>query len=121
LNYGWPVITYGMNYNGTPISALTAKQGLEQPIIHWTPSIAVCGIAFYQGEQFPRWRNNLFVTGLASEELRRLVIEGQRVIEQEVLFKGIGRLRDVASGPDGFLYVVRNKPDDVVRLEPLKQ
>ena len=72
-----------MNYNGTPITALTAKEGLEQPVIHWTPSIAVCGIDFYEGDRFPRWRNHLFVTGLASEELRRVVIEGHRVVEQE--------------------------------------
>ena len=121
LNYGWPIITYGMNYNGTPITALTDKEGLEQPIVHWTPSIAVCGIDFYEGNQFPRWRNNLFVTGLASEELRRLVIEDHRVAEQELIFKGIGRVRDVASGPDGFLYVVLNKPDKVVRLEPVNE
>ncbi len=121
LNYGWPIITYGMNYNGTPITALTDKEGLEQPIVHWTPSIAVCGIDFYEGDQFPRWRNNLFVTGLASEELRRVVIAGHRVAEQEMIFKGIGRVRDVASGPDGFLYVVLNKPDKVVRLEPVNE
>lgn len=121
LNYGWPIITYGMNYNGTPITALTAKEGLEQPVIHWTPSIAVCGIDFYQGDKFPRWKNNLLVTGLASEELRRVVIDGHRVVEQEVLFKGIGRGRHVITGPDGFIYVVLNKPDSVVRLEPVAQ
>jgi glucose/arabinose dehydrogenase len=119
LNYGWPIITYGMNYNGTPITALTARAGLEQPVIHWTPSIAVCGIEFYRGDRFPRWRNNLLVTGLASEELRRVVTEGHRVVEQELLFKGIGRVRDVSTGPDGLVYVVLNKPDKVVRLEPV--
>ncbi len=121
LNYGWPIITYGMNYNGTPITALTAKPGLEQPVVHWTPSIAVCGIDFYEGDRFPRWRHHLFVTGLASEELRRVVIQGHRVVEQELIFKGIGRVRDVDSGPDGFLYVVLNKPDHVVRLEPVTE
>lgn len=117
-NYGWPIITYGMNYDGTPITGLTARAGLEQPVIHWTPSIAVCGIDFYDGDKFPRWKNNLFVTGLASEELRRVVIEGHRVTDQEILFKGIGRVRDVHSAPDGFLYVILNKPDKIVRLEP---
>ncbi len=117
-NYGWPVITYGMNYNGTPITGLTHKEGMEQPVVHWTPSIAVCAIAFYNGDKFPRWKNNLFVTALAREELRRLVIEGGKVTSQEVIFKGIGRVRDVAVGPDGFIYVVLNKPDKVVRLEP---
>ena len=117
-NYGWPVITYGIDYNGTPISGFTEKEGMEQPIIHWTPSIAVCGIDFYEGDRFPKWRNNLFVTALAQQELRRVVIDGHRVTDQEVLFKNIGRVRDVASGPDGFLYVLLNKPDKIVRVEP---
>jgi aldose sugar dehydrogenase len=121
LNYGWPIITYGMNYNGTPITALTAKEGLEQPVIHWTPSIAVCSARFYRGDKFPRWKNQLFVTALAQEELRRLVLDGHRVAEQEVIFKNIGRVRDVATGPDGLLYVALNKPDKVVRLEPVKE
>lgn len=118
-NYGWPVITHGMDYSGTPVTGgLTAKQGLEQPVIHWTPSIAVCGIDFYNGDKFPNWRNNLFVTGLGSQEFRRVVIEGHTVKEQEVIFKNIGRVRDVVSGPDGFLYIALNKPDQIVRLEP---
>jgi len=121
LNYGWPLITYGMNYNGTPITALTARDGLEQPILHWTPSLAVCAAHFYRGAAFPRWRHQLFVTALAQEELRRLVLEGQRVVEQEVLFKHIGRVRDVATGPDGLLYVALNKPDKIVRLEPVPE
>ena len=120
-NYGWPIITYGMNYNGTPITALTAREGLEQPVTYWTPSIAVCAARFYRGDQFPRWKNQLFVTALAQEELRRITIEGHRVVGQEVIFKGIGRVRDVATGPDGLLYVVLNKPDKIVRLEPVKE
>ena len=119
VNYGWPIITYGMNYNGTPITALTAQAGLEQPVVYWTPSLAVCGIEFYRGDRFARWRNNLLVTGLASEEMRRLILDGDRVVEQELLFKGLGRVRDVSTGPDGLIYVVLNKPDKVVRLEPV--
>lgn len=117
-NYGWPVITYGMNYDGTPITGITHRQGMEQPVIHWTPSIAVCGIDFYEGDKFPKWKHNLFVTALAQEELRRVVISERKVTEQEVVFKNIGRVRDVASGPDGFLYVILNKPDKIIRLEP---
>ena len=117
-NYGWPRITYGINYNGTPITDRTEMPGMEQPIIHWTPSIAVCAVEIYQGDKFPRWKNNLFVTALAQEELRRLVLAGDRVVEQEVIFKNIGRVRDVVAGPDGLLYVVLNKPDRVVRLVP---
>jgi aldose sugar dehydrogenase len=118
LNYGWPIITHGMNYNGTPITAITAREGLEQPVIHWTPSIAVCGIDFYRGDRFPGWKNDLFVTGLASEELRRVSINAGKVTHQEIIFKGIGRVRDVHSGPDGFLYVILNKPDTIVRIVP---
>jgi glucose/arabinose dehydrogenase len=118
LNYGWPVTTYGMNYDGSPISEFTAKEGMEQPVIHWTPSIAVCAITFYTGDKFPRWKHNLFVTALAQQELRRLVIDGHQVVEQEVLFKDVGRVRYVIPGPDGCLYAALNAPDRVVRLEP---
>lgn len=121
LNYGWPAITYGMDYDGSPISAFIAKEGMEQPVTHWTPSIAVCAITFYTGEKFPRWKNNLFVTSLAAQEFRRLVINGHEVTSQEVLFKNIGRIRDVANGPDGLLYVALNQPNKIVRLEPVTE
>lgn len=117
-NYGWPVITYGINYNGTPITSETARPGMEQPVIHWTPSIAVCGIDFYVGDKFPKWKGNLFVTALAQEELRRVVIEDRQVVRQELLIKDLGRIRDVASGPDGCIYVVFNDPGRIVKLMP---
>ncbi len=117
-NYGWPVITHGMNYNGTPITALTAKEGMEQPVLHWTPSIAVGDMVFYPGEAFPRWKHHLFVTTLAPEELRRLVIEDGRVTHEEVIFKGIGRVRAITAGPDGSLYLGLEGPGRIVRLVP---
>jgi glucose/arabinose dehydrogenase len=104
-NYGWPVITYGMNYDGTPITNLTAKEGMEQPVTYWVPSIAVSSIAFYTGSKFPQWKGHLFLGALAGEELRRLVITDGKVTHQEVLFKGGGRLRDVVDGPDGYIYL----------------
>jgi glucose/arabinose dehydrogenase len=104
-NYGWPVITYGMNYDGTPITNLTAKDGMEQPVTYWVPSIAVSSIAFYTGSKFPQWKGHLFLGALAGEELRRLVVENGRVTHQEVLFKGGGRVRDVVNGADGYIYV----------------
>jgi glucose/arabinose dehydrogenase len=107
-NYGWPVITYGMNYNGTPITEKTEQEGMEQPELYWTPSIAVCGIEFYRDDSFSRWKNNLFVAGLASQELHRLVIEGGQVIHSEIVMKNQGRIRDVSTGPDGNLYVLLN-------------
>lgn len=120
LNYGWPVITHGMNYSGTPITDKTQAPGMEQPLLYWTPSIAVCGIDFYEGDIFPNWKHDLFVSGLASEELQRLQIDGDAVTAHEIILKGEGRVRDVASGPDGYLYLVLNGPDRVVRLVPVK-
>ena len=108
LNYGWPQITYGMNYNGTPITNETAREGMEQPKHFWVPSIAVAGIDFYEGDRFPRWKNNLLVSGMASQELHRLVVADGKVIEDEVVLKGQNRVRDVLSGPDGFVYVALN-------------
>ncbi len=107
-NYGWPVITYGMNYNGTPVTNLTRKTGMEQPALHWTPSIAVCGIEFYTGSAFPSWTNQLFVAGMASQELQRLVIEDENVVHYEIVMKNQGRIRDVTTGPDGTLYILLN-------------
>ena len=115
-NYGWPVITYGMEYSGRAITDLTAKPGMEQPVTYWTPSLAVCGINFYAGDKFPKWKNHLFVTSLAAEELRRLELKDGKVVAQEVLFKNLGRIRHVIGGPDGALYVLLR--DRIVRLVP---
>jgi glucose/arabinose dehydrogenase len=120
LNYGWPVITYGMNYNGTPLSDITQKEGMEQPVTHWTPSIATCGLAFSSGDQFPAWNNDLFVGALKQQELRRLRLKDRQVVSQEIILKNIGRIRDVKNGPDGYLYVILNDPDKVIRLVPAK-
>jgi glucose/arabinose dehydrogenase len=116
LNYGWPVITHGMNYDGSPIAEATAKPGLEQPVHFWTPSIAPCGMNFYTGELFPKWKNHLFVASLAVEELHRLEIEGDKVVADEIIFKGLGRIRHVITGPDGALYVLL--PKRIARLTP---
>jgi glucose/arabinose dehydrogenase len=118
-NYGWPVITHGINYNGKPIADATSAPGMEQPKHYWTPSIAVCGIDFYEGDRFPNWKYDLFAGGLASKELHRLQIEGQNVVSDGIILKDVGRVRDVASGPDGYLYVVLNGPDRIVRLVPV--
>jgi glucose/arabinose dehydrogenase len=117
-NYGWPVITYGMNYNGTPMTDKTAQPGMEQPVTYWVPSIAVCAIDFYGGSLFPQWKGNLFLSTLAQQELRRLVIQDRNLTHQEVLFTGVGRVRDVVSGPDGNIYVAFNEPDRIARLVP---
>ena len=117
LNYGWPVITYGRNYSGTKITDITEKEGMEQPALHWTPSIAVCGIAFYDGTVFPDWQNNLFVTSLKFGDIHRVVLDGTTVAEEEKLFNPGGRPRDVLTGPDGYLYVAL-EAGRIVRLVP---
>lgn len=117
-NYGWPVITYGVNYDGSIVSNDTARIGMEQPITYWTPSIAVSAITFVTSPRFPRWKDNLIVTALAFEEIRRLVIDDDHVVEQEIMIKGYGRVRDVKFGPDGALYVLTNAPDAVLRVTP---
>jgi glucose/arabinose dehydrogenase len=119
-NYGWPVITYGMNYDGSPMVSITEKEGMEQPVTFWVPSIAVCGLDFYAGDKFPKWKNDLLVGALAQQEVRRLRIEDRKVVSQEIILKNIGRVRDVAAGPDGFIYVLLNAPDRVVRLVPAR-
>lgn len=119
-NYGWPEVTHGMNYSGTPITDKTEMEGMESPKLHWTPSIAVCGIDFYEGEVFPEWKYDLFAGGLASEELHRLEIEDGEVVDSSIVLKDAGRIRDVASGPDGHLYLVLNGPDRIVRLKPVE-
>ncbi len=117
-NYGWPVITYGMNYDGTPITNHMKHDGMDQPVTYWVPSIATGPLTFYTGNRFPQWKNNLFLGSLATQELLRLVVEGEKVTHQEILVKGIGRVRGIFNGPDGYLYVVFNKPDRIERIIP---
>jgi glucose/arabinose dehydrogenase len=122
-NYGWPVVTFGVNYGiGTRIGEGTSKPGMEPPLLVWTPSIAPSGMAFYAGDAFPNWRGNLFVGALRDEMLVRLELEADKVVRQERLVKGvIGRIRDVRVGPDGLIYVLTDEREGVVvRLEPVK-
>ncbi len=117
-NYGWPDITYGIDYDGGIISGDTHREGMEQPVTYWTPSIAVSAIEFVSGNRFPKWNNDLLVTALKFEEVRRLVIENDKVKEEEILLKGYGRVRDIKIGPDGALYVLTNTPDALWRVTP---
>jgi aldose sugar dehydrogenase len=118
-NYGWPIITHGVEYHGPKIGP-SAKEGFEQPIHHWTPSIAPSGMAFYTGEAFPSWRGDLFVGALAHTHVARLRFEGTRLVTEERLLDNAGlRIRDVRQGPDGLLYLLVDAPDaPVLRLRP---
>lgn len=111
LNYGWPIITYGVNYGiGTKIGEGTHKSGMEQPLYYWTPSIAPSGMTFYSGEKFPNWQNNLFVGSLKFGLLVRLVIENKKVVHEErMLNMEYGRIRDVRQSPDGTLYLLTDE------------
>lgn len=117
-NYGWETITYGKNYNGSIITELTHIPGMEQPVLYWTPSIAVCGLDFYRGDLFEKWKNKLLVGALKYEEVRLLNIEDDRVMHEQTILKGAGRVRDVSTGPDGAIYVVLNQPGKIIRLTP---
>lgn len=112
-NYGWPVITYGVNYNGTPVSDITEKAGMEQPLTYWDPSIAPSGMDFYEGEAFSAWQGNLLVGSLKFDHLRRIELdENNRVIAEHELLRERGeRIRDVIVGSDGLIYLLTDEPN----------
>ncbi len=106
-NYGWPAITHGLDYNGAYVSPFTEWEGMEQPLVHWTPSIAPSGMVLYRGELFPQWQGDLLVGALAAREVRRVDLDGRTVVGQETLFKELEeRIRDVRVGPDGAVYLL---------------
>jgi glucose/arabinose dehydrogenase len=122
-NYGWPVITYGEDYNGKPIKdGITAKAGLEQPLYYWDPVIAPSGMTFYTGAMFPEWKGNLFVGSLKQTHVDRLVMNGTRVTGEERMFPELNvRIRDIIQGPDGALYVSTDEDaGKVVRISAKK-
>ena len=123
LNYGWPVIGFGVNYQtGLAIHSGTHRKGMEQPVHVWVPSIGISAMMIYTGDKFPQWRGNMFVGGMVGQQLVRLTLNGQRVVSQETLVPGMGRIRDVRQGLDGFIYLVVDdrdgKPTPIYRIEP---
>ncbi|MBT8281591.1 MAG: PQQ-dependent sugar dehydrogenase [Muriicola sp.] len=104
-NYGWPVITYGINYSGTPITDQTTMEGMEQPIHYWIPSIAPSGMTFVTSDIYPEWKGDLLVGSLSFQYLERLQMDGEKVTYREELLEDIGRVRNVRQGPDGYIYV----------------
>jgi glucose/arabinose dehydrogenase len=119
-NFGWPAVTFGISYWGTEISDKTSAPGMEDPVLQWTPSIAPSGMVFYAGDEFPEWKGDLFVGALVMKHLRRLELDGEKVIEEEVLLKDRAeRIRDVRQGPDGYLYILTDEDDGkLLRLAP---
>ncbi|HEX9565941.1 MAG TPA: PQQ-dependent sugar dehydrogenase [Gemmatimonadaceae bacterium] len=124
MNYGWPVIGFGVNYrSGTAIHSGTHREGMQQPALVWVPSIALSGMLLYTGDKFPEWKGSLFIGGLAGERLDRVTLDGQRAERAEMLVRRQGRIRDVRQGPDGYIYLAidhrQGEPTRVVRLEPV--
>ena len=124
-NYGWPVIGFGVNYTtGLAIHAGTHREGMEQPVHVWVPSIGISGLMIYTGSRFPEWRGNIFAGGMVGQQLARLTLDGQRVVSRETLVPQMGRIRDVRQGPDGYIYLVTDdreggKPTPIYRMEPI--
>jgi glucose/arabinose dehydrogenase len=124
VNYGWPVIGFGVNYTtGAAIHAGTHRKGMEQPVHIWVPSIGISGMIIYTGDKFPEWRGNMFVGGMNGQQLARLTLNGQRIVGEETLVPQMGRIRDVRQSPDGYIYLVTDdrdgKPTPIYRLEPV--
>ncbi len=118
-NYGWPVITYGIDYSGAKIGEGSKKAGMEPAVYYWVPSIATSGLAFYTGNLFPDWKGNAFVGGLAGTQVQRLVLEGSEVVAAETLLEDQGkRIRDVRQGPDGALWLLTDDSGEVLRVTP---
>ena len=117
-NYGWPLITYGIDYDNSIISKDTAKTGLEQPVLYWKPSIAPCGMAFITSEKFKDWKGDLLVGSLKFNYLQHLVIKDNKVVKKEIIFEKIGRVRDVRQGPDGNIYVVVEDSGSILKISP---
>ena len=120
LNYGWPVISYGINYDGTILTELTEKEGMEQPVLQWTPSIAACGMTFVTGDRFKKWENNILVGSLRFDYVERVVLNGHKVARTEKLVEGLGRVRNVVMSPDGLVYVGVEEPGMILRLVPVE-
>ena len=124
VNYGWPVIGYGVHYRtGHAIHGSTHAEGMEQPKKVWVPSIGVSGLALYDGDAFPHWRGRLLAGGLSGQQVTLIEVDDGEVVREETLVQGIGRVRDVRVGPDGFVYLAIDGRDGaktpIVRLEPV--
>jgi len=117
-NYGWPVITYGINYNGSPITDITEKEGMEQPVKYWTPSIATCGMTLVTSDKYPAWKGNILVAALAGTHIARVEMNGTRATGEEKLLPGIGRVRQVSQSPDGFIYAITEGTGLLIKLLP---
>jgi aldose sugar dehydrogenase len=117
-NYGWPLATHGINYDGTIITTDTTLPGMVDPVYQWTPSIAPCGLAFVNSEKYPAWNGNMLVGALAGQHIQRVEFDGDKVVHTENILEGFARFRDVRQGPDGYIYVLTELPGIFFRIIP---
>jgi glucose/arabinose dehydrogenase len=117
-NYGWPIYSLGVNYDGTKISEGHDAKGITPPIFSWTPSIAACGIAFITSDKFKSWKGSLLVSGLVSEKLWRCIVNGNKIVKDEVVISDSGRVRNVVQAPDGSVYVSVEGPGRIIQIVP---
>lgn len=119
-NYGWPVITYGQNYDGTPITEITEKEGMEQPLTYYVPSIATAGIALVTSDRYPAWKGDILIGALAKMHINRVDMDGATAGTQEIMLQDIGRVRQVKESPDGYLYAVTQGTGLLIKLIPIR-
>ncbi|SFO72278.1 Glucose/arabinose dehydrogenase, beta-propeller fold [Algoriphagus ornithinivorans] len=119
-NYGWPVITYGQNYDGTPITDITEKEGMEQPVTYYVPSIATCGMTIVTSDKYPAWKGDILIGALAKMHINRVDMDGTKALSQEVMLQDIGRVRQVSESPDGYLYAITEGTGLLVKLIPIR-
>ena len=120
-NYGWPLITFGIDYDNSIISKDTARAGMEQPVIYWRPSIAPCGMTFVTSPKFKDWNGDLLVGSMKFQYIKHCVVKGNKIVSQEIIAEKIGRVRDLRQGPDGNIYVVLENSGKIVKLSPAAQ
>lgn len=118
LNYGWPTISYGINYSGTTFTELTAQKDMQQPELYWVPSIGPSGMSFVSGDRYPGWDGDILAGSMRFKYLNRIDMDGEIVVGEELLLKNIGRVRNVRQGPDGYIYVAIEKPGVILRIMP---
>lgn len=119
-NYGWPVISYGINYDGTTFTDKTEQEEMAQPINYWVPSIAPSGMAVVSGSQYPEWEGDILTGSLRFKYISRISIENDAVVEKEMIFRDIGRVRSIEMGADGFLYVGVEDPGRILKVVPVR-
>ncbi|WP_296699266.1 PQQ-dependent sugar dehydrogenase [Algoriphagus sp.] len=119
-NYGWPVITYGKNYDGTTITEVTEKEGMEQPVTYYVPSIATSGITMVTSDKYPAWKGDILIGALAKMHINRVDMDGTKALSQEIMLQDIGRVRQVKESPDGYIYAVTQATGLLIKIIPIR-